>query len=142
MITIPALDPLPNSQVRRGRHSPLSSQDRHDEEQVQEQQAGQGSGEPVEFDVEVDVDLHHGTVLTICGIIADNAFDRVFLSNDRDCLSRADEHCYYDDILPAGEYWLQVTPTPVNLKPNEGAGSLQVVPREERLVVLERPLHR
>lgn len=60
---------------------------------------------------EVPVGVHHGTVLTICAIIADNAFD-VYLSYDRDGVDRVDQHVHRDGILEAGEYWAQVPHRP------------------------------
>lgn len=109
LITIPAVDPLPQAQSGQGQeeHQAASRQERRE-------QAG---------DIEVDSGLHHGTILTICGIIADNAFERVFLSYDHEGRSRVDARLHCDAILPAGEYWLQVGVS--------GAGSSQVGSREE-----------
>lgn len=115
LITVPALDPLPRTQTereeRRQQFAPVRQAVQ--EAELQREEAG---------DIDVDVGLHHGTVLTICGIIADNAFERVFLSHDADGLSRVDDRWQYDDIIPAGVYWLQVTPMPSRGAPAQGGG--------------------
>lgn len=124
LITIPAVDPLPSIQGRQGAQATQDGRVRTEQEQEhgQEEHATvrRDRDELGATDAEVDVGLHHGTVLTICGIIAENAFDRVFLSYDRSGLSRVG-NWQFDGILPAGDYWLQVTPLPES-SGSDGAG--------------------
>ncbi|KAI0445985.1 hypothetical protein F4803DRAFT_547771 [Xylaria telfairii] len=49
--------------------------------------------------------IHYGTVITACGIIADNAFDKVYLSKDVYGKERAPT---YRGVLEHGDYWLQL----------------------------------
>lgn len=52
--------------------------------------------------------LHQRTVLTAGAIIADNAFDRVYLTRDRAGIDRVDATLPLDGLLEPGEYWLQL----------------------------------
>ena len=52
--------------------------------------------------------LHQRTVLTAGAIIADNAFDRVYLTRDRAGSVRVDTTLALDGLLEPGEYWLQL----------------------------------
>lgn len=52
--------------------------------------------------------LHQRTVLTVGAIIADNAFDRVYLTRDRAGINRVDSTLPLDGLLEPGEYWLQL----------------------------------
>lgn len=67
---------------------------------------------------ELSFGLHHGTVLTICAIIANNAFD-VYLTYDREGTRHVDQHGQPDSILPAGTYWAQV-PQPTSTPTEAG----------------------
>ncbi|KUI70127.1 hypothetical protein VM1G_05769 [Cytospora mali] len=113
LITIPAFDPMPSTSelvARAGRAADAGYYgDGQGEAQHQLSDAGQEGRFP-ETELEVPVGLHHGTILTICGIIADNAFDRAFLSYDREGRRKIQDNWHYDSILPPGEYWLQVPP--------------------------------
>ncbi|CAN8105825.1 unnamed protein product [Discula destructiva] len=51
--------------------------------------------------------LHHGTILSAGAIIADNAFDHVYLTRDRAGLDRVDATVPRDGLVEPGEYWLQ-----------------------------------
>ena len=57
--------------------------------------------------------LHHGTALTACAIIADNAFDG-YLTETRDSEERI--LLDYDDLLTQSEYWFHV-PRPTSHGP-------------------------
>lgn len=106
LTAIPAVDPLPNAHSERRDHAAQVAQARPEEEDNLGPRAPwrQDDEDTAGSDVEVEVGVHHGTLLTICGIIADNAFEWVFLSHDPDGRCRVDERWQYDDILPAGEY--------------------------------------
>lgn len=76
-----------------------------------------GQGDAVDS-AEASVGLHHGTVLTICAIIANKAFD-VYLTCDREGTRRVEQHGQPDSILPAGTYWAQV-PQPTSTRTEAG----------------------
>ncbi|ROV96038.1 hypothetical protein VPNG_09130 [Cytospora leucostoma] len=121
LITIPAFDPIPSTSelaVRAGRAAD-HHEDRQEEGQHQLSDVNQEDSLP-ETEIEVPAGLHHGTVLTICGIIADNAFDRAFLSYDREGRRKVQDTWHYDSILPPGEYWLQVPPLQQTNGPDRG----------------------
>jgi hypothetical protein len=122
LLSIPAFDPLPSQPDPPSLSSPPTAQ-----------------AETVAEDVEASVGLHHGTVLTICGIIADNIFD-VYLSYDREGARRVDWH--YDSILPAGEYWAHVprpSSTPVEAGQQQTHESASAAPlREEHNTTARR----
>jgi hypothetical protein len=82
-----------------------------------------GLAEPEE--IEVSVGLHYGTVLTICGIIADNTFN-VYLSYDREGICCVDDDWHTDSILPAGEYWAYV-PRPSSTSVEAGQLETRIV---------------
>lgn len=117
LITIPAFDPIPSTSelaARAGRAADAGHhEDGQEEDQHQLSDVDQEDSFP-ETELEVPVGLHHGTVLTICSIIADNAFDRAFLSYDREGRRKIQDTWHYDSILPPGEYWLQVPPLQTN----------------------------
>ncbi|KAI3399503.1 hypothetical protein diail_6525 [Diaporthe ilicicola] len=52
--------------------------------------------------------LHQRTVLTAGAIIADNAFDRVYLTRDQAGSDRVDATLPLDGLLEPGDYWLQL----------------------------------
>ncbi|KAI7778077.1 hypothetical protein LA080_002653 [Diaporthe eres] len=104
LLSIPAFDPLPVQPDRLNLPT-----------------APSGPAEPEE--VEVAVGLHHGTALTICGIIADNTFD-IYLSYDREGTRRVDSDWHSDSILPAGEYWAHI--------PGRGPSSTEAGQQEPR----------
>lgn len=72
--------------------------------------SGESDGAEEHEKGEVPVGVHHGTVLIICAIVANNRFD-VYLSRDRDGGDRVDRHLHRDGILKAGNYWAQLPPT-------------------------------
>lgn len=114
LITIPAFDPIPSTSelaASAGRAAEAGHhQDGQEEEQHQLSNVDKEDNSFAETELQVPVGLHHGTVLTICGIIAGNAFDRAFLSHDRAGHRKIQDTWHYDSILPPGEYWLQVSP--------------------------------
>lgn len=52
--------------------------------------------------------LHHRTVLTAGAIIADNAFDRAYLTRDRAGKDPVEDTIPLDGMLEPGDYWLQL----------------------------------
>ncbi|KAI0417662.1 hypothetical protein F5X98DRAFT_137812 [Xylaria grammica] len=64
--------------------------------------------------------LHHGTTPTACGIIANNAFDSVYLSHDPYSIERVSTPRH--GMLKPGYYWLQLEgmqpPPPPNVPDN------------------------
>ncbi|CAN8104850.1 unnamed protein product [Discula destructiva] len=66
--------------------------------------------------------LHHRTLLTAGAIIADNAFDRAYITYDRAGRERVDTTIPLDGLLQPGTYWLQLTGyEPFLLTINQGA---------------------
>lgn len=55
-----------------------------------------------------ELGLHHRTLLTAGAIIADNAFDRAYLTHDRAGRDRVETTVPLDGLLRPGQYWLQL----------------------------------
>ncbi|KAJ2988785.1 hypothetical protein NUW58_g3796 [Xylaria curta] len=60
--------------------------------------------------------VHHGTALTACQIIANNAFDG-YLAKDREGCERVDSNLDFNHLLTESNYWFFVASTPSNLNP-------------------------
>lgn len=131
LITLPTFDPIPIASERAARAGRAADVDQREDgqEEAQHQAADVGHEDldslpETARELEVPAGLHHGTVLTVCGIIADNAFDRAFLSHDREGRRKIQDTWHYDSILPPGAYWLQVPALQTSGGPNgpDGGG--------------------